>query len=440
MGISSRARLFVLLLAVILSAPAGLRAQTAEEGAAAGGKYTYSQEQLDRLLAPIALYPDTLLSQILMAATYPLEVVEADRWMKVNPSLSGDALDEALRQKPWDVSVKSLCRFPRLLATMSEKLDDTQSLGDAFLGQQDQVMDTIQRLRAKARAAGSLVSTDKQRVYVQDQDISIEPVTPDVIYVPAYDPCWAYGPWWYPVCYPPWFWWPGFAVSVGFFWGPPIFVGPIDFWCGFFWQRHRLFVNVNKTFVVGRVGITRLHGGVEVWEHNPSHRRGVAYRSPDTARRFGQIPRPGVEARRAFRGFAPEGRGTAPMARPEGPSRRMGPEGRQAVPPFAGRGGAEGLSRPPVERNMRPEGRAFPGSRPGGEMSVPRPPSVPQPRTFSPFEGFGHSGPEVRQHSERGFQSMGGGARGGGFGGGEPRGGGSVQVPGGGGRGGGRGR
>ena len=400
MRINTKKQVLVWLLAVVMAVPAGLWAQTTEEGAAAEQKYVYSQEQLDRLLTPIALYPDTLLSQILMASTYPLEIVEADRWLKKNPNLSGDTLDNALKDKPWDVSVKSLCHFPRVLAMMSEKLDNTESLGDAFLGQQDQVMDTIQKLRAKARAAGHLATTDKQKVVVQDQYISIDPVTPEVVYVPAYDPCWVYGPWWYPVCAPPWFWWPDIVVGVGFFWGPPIFVGPIDFWCGFFWHRHRLFVNFNKTFVVGRIGITRMHGGVEVWQHNPIHRRGVAYRNPATAHQFGQIPRPGVEARRAFRGFAPEG----------------------------------GAGRPEFERG-RPEGSTAPRFQQRGEFRTPAPQQLEQPRA-NPFEGFGHSGPEVRQHSERGFQSMGSGRQGGSFGAGS-RGGGSGGAHGGGG---GRGR
>ena len=402
MGINAKTRVLVWLLVVMLSVPMGLGAQTPEEGAASTEKYMYSQEQLDQLLAPIALYQDPLLSQILMAATYPLEIVEADRWLKKNPNLSGDRLDDALKEKPWDVSVKSLCHFPMVLAMMSEKLDNTQALGEAFLGQQDQVMDTIQKLRAKARSAGNLASTDKQKVIVEDQYISIDPVAPEVIYVPAYDPCWVYGPWWYPVCSPPWFWWPNLVVGVGFFWGPPIFVGPIDFWCGFFWHRHRLFVNFNKAFVVGRIGITRMHGGVEVWQHNPIHRRGVAYRNPATARQFGQVPRPGVEARRAFRGFAPEGRGTTPMVRPGGAPRQVMPE--------------RGPGRPGFEQRGRPEGSTAPRFQQRGEIRTPGPQHFEQPRV-NPFEGFGHSGPEVGQHSERGFQSMGGGHRGGGFGG-----------------------
>ena len=144
-----KAIIWLLMLSLVLPMP--LIAQVAEERAATQQPQTYSQEELDRLLAPIALYPDTLLSQILMASTYPLEVVEADRWLKKNQSLTGDLLDTALQKKSWDVSVKSLCHFPSVLAMMSDKLDLTNELGNAFLDQQDQVMDRIQGLRVKAQ-------------------------------------------------------------------------------------------------------------------------------------------------------------------------------------------------------------------------------------------------------------------------------------------------
>src|SRR5512137_2941398 len=132
-------------LALFLILPLSVTAQQTEDGYDQQTQ-VYSQEELDRLLAPIALYPDALLSQILMASTYPLEIVEADRWLRQNPSLTGDRLDDALKDMPWDVSVKSLCHFPRVLAMMDERLQETTDLGNAFLGQQDQVMDTIQNL------------------------------------------------------------------------------------------------------------------------------------------------------------------------------------------------------------------------------------------------------------------------------------------------------
>ncbi len=362
--------------------------------------YTYTQEQLDQMLAPIALYPDTLLSQILMASTYPLEVVEADRWLKQNPGLTGDRLDQALNDKPWDVSVKSLCHYPQVLSMMDDKLQVTTDLGNAFLSQQAQVMDTIQKLRARAQTQGNLQTTEQQKVIVQDRDIIIEPAYPDVVYVPAYDPCWVYGPWWYPACSPLWFWYPGLVIGVGFFWWPRIFIGPIDFWCGFFWHRHSIFVNINKTVFINRIGVTRMHGGVETWTHDPFHRRGVVYRDNATARRFGQTGPPGAEARHAFRGFEPGGRG----------AQRIGPE--QTRP--------QGVERPGVQPRPAPSGaatgsRTFAQPRGGFGSSTPA-----QPGGGSAFQGFGRSGIESHQQSERGHQSMGASSRGGGFGGGAP--------------------
>ncbi len=457
-------RLFVWMLALLLAAPMQLAApvqvaaQDEPSTSAEEQPYLYSQEQLDSLLAPIALYPDVLLSQILMASTYPLEVVEADRWLKENPSLSGEGLDTALMEKPWDVSVKSLCHFPRVLASMSQDLEETNDLGNAFLSQQDQVMDTIQRLRATAQAEGNLRSNDRERVTVEGQDIAIEPVAPDVVYVPAYDPCWVYGPWWYPACSPLWFWYPDLVVGVGFFFGPPCFVGRLDGWSGFRWHRHAIFVNVGKAGGVGRLGVTRMHGGVEIWRHDPLHRRGVAYRSPAVARQFGQMSRPGVEARRSFRGFATQGAppggregaqgfgrpGIAPRTLPQGQPRSEGSGGRTGG---FGRPGTSLREGPGVQpRQFAPQPRAQESERPGAGISPPPVQSAPrfaEPRSSGAFEGFGQSRSEVQQHSERGWQSMGGprgGEPGGGFRGqsfgGAGRSGGAL----GGGRGGNRGR
>ena len=144
----------------------------------------FKQEELDQLLAPIALYPDSLLAQIFMAATYPLEVVQAGKWTKANQNLKGDALAAALEKQDWDPSVKSLVNFPQVLDMMNEKLDWTQKLGDTFLAQQKEVMDTVQKLRAKAEAQGNLKTTDQQNVVVEKetQTIIIESANPQVVY------------------------------------------------------------------------------------------------------------------------------------------------------------------------------------------------------------------------------------------------------------------
>ena len=157
----------------------------------------FKAEQLDQLLAPIALYPDALLAQILMAATYPLEIVKADRWLQ-DPShanLRGDQLAEAIEAETWDPSVKSLVPFPQILRIMSQELDWTEQLGDAVVAQQPDVMDAVQRLRHEAAAAGTLWSNAQQRVTTERQGIVIEPANPEFVYPPTYNPAGVYGPW-----------------------------------------------------------------------------------------------------------------------------------------------------------------------------------------------------------------------------------------------------
>jgi hypothetical protein len=181
-------------------------ATAAAKPAPAAGAAAFSQQELDQLLAPIALYPDALLAQVLMASTYPLDVVSAERWVKANPGLKDKALQDALEKQPWDPSVKSLAVFPQVLMMMSEELDWTQKLGDAFLAQQKDVLATAQALRAKAQAQGNLKDTKEQKVVTEKVEsttvIKIEPTNPEVVYVPTYNPTVVYGSWWYPA-YPP---------------------------------------------------------------------------------------------------------------------------------------------------------------------------------------------------------------------------------------------
>ncbi|HET9884973.1 MAG TPA: DUF3300 domain-containing protein, partial [Candidatus Binatia bacterium] len=177
----------------------------------------FRQEELEQILAPIALHPDPLVPQILMASTYPLEVVLADRWTKQNGSLKGDALTKALEAQDWDPSVKSLVNFPQVLAMMSEQLDWTQKVGDAFLQDQKRVLDTIQSLRAKAQASGNLQTTKEQIVIVEEKIIKIEPASPQVVYVPTYNPTVVYGAWPYPA-YPPYYYYPpGYVATTAAF-------------------------------------------------------------------------------------------------------------------------------------------------------------------------------------------------------------------------------
>ncbi len=291
-----------LILMNLIILPGGLKAQDAGEPAPDD---KFSREELAQMLAPIALYPDSLLAQILMAATYPLEVVEAERWIRQNKDLKGDTLDNALQEKTWDPSVKSLCHYPDVLFAMSDRLDQTRTLGDAYLAQQDDVMTTVQELRRKADEQGNLRTTKEQQVIVEREAIRIEPANPEIVYVPVYDPVYVYGPWWYPA-YPPWYWYypSGVIVTGGFItFGPSFFIGLDLFsWCWFDWHSHYIYVDYYRT--------RHFHhhydghkGGHQNWKHDPRHRRGVAYRDRRTGDRFGDRPARKSRSDRAVRGY-----------------------------------------------------------------------------------------------------------------------------------------
>ena len=240
-----------------------------------------SEAQLDQLVAPIALYPDTLLAQVLMAATYPLEVVQADRFAKANKGLKGDKLTQALDKKDWDPSVKQLVSTPTVLAMMSDQLDWTEKLGDAVLAQQADVMDAVQRLRAEAQANGKLETTKQQKVTVNQeatkQVIEIAPASSGVVYVPYYDPAIVYGAWPYPD-YPPYYYPPpagyiyGGAIARGLAWGAAFAIGN-EIWDNINWDRGDINVNIDRN--VNR----NAERNFTKWEHNSYHRRGVSYNS-----------------------------------------------------------------------------------------------------------------------------------------------------------------
>jgi len=249
----------------------------------------FNDQRLEEIAAPIALYPDSLLMQIFMAATYPLEVVEADRWLR-KQSLSGDALDEALKSRDWDASVKSLCTLPDVLSKMSENLDWTRDMGDAFLASQSELLDAVQRLRGKARETGHLETTPEQTVTVQqDQLIVIKSSQPEVIYVPTYSPTIVYGTWPYTTVYyaplytpPP----PGYgalAFTTGVIVGAALWGN-----CNWRWGHSNVNINVNHYNNFNRNTNNNFRNvSNNRWQHQPEHRKGVNYRDRDTARRFG---------------------------------------------------------------------------------------------------------------------------------------------------------
>jgi hypothetical protein len=276
-----------------------------------------SSEQLEQLVAPIALHPDTLVAEMLMASTYPLEVVEAARWSDKNKSLKGEQLKAAADKQTWDDSVKTLTATPDVLASMSEHLDWTQKLGNAVLAQQADVMDAIQRLRSKAQANNKLTSTKEQTVSVAPaassdaqtsgnvQPIVIEPTQPDTIYVPYYDPAVVYGDWPYSD-YPPYYFTPpgyigGAAIATGIAFAAGVAVGAWainnNYWGGSInWRGNG--INVNRPVH---------HAASNNWTHNPDHRHGVRYNNASVAQRFGQSDRhKGAQARLDYRGHSGE--------------------------------------------------------------------------------------------------------------------------------------
>ena len=231
---------------------------------------TQTPEQLQRLVAPIALYPDSLVAQVLAASTFPEQVVEADRWVQANPDLKGDELGKAVDQQPWDPSVKALAAFPTVLGNMDKNLSWTSSLGDAYYNQQQDVMDAVQVMRKKAEDAGNLKTTPQQKVVEQDSAIDIEPADPDEVYVPAYNPWLVYGypvvawPGWYP--YPGiWFGGPYLSFGIGF---------PIGWYGGFGWGWGHWGFNWHNHYAMYNGG--RYYSGSRTFYNRSAAGRGAA--------------------------------------------------------------------------------------------------------------------------------------------------------------------
>lgn len=347
----------------------------------AGEQPDFSPEELEQLMAPIALYPDSLLSQILMASTYPVEVVEAERWAKENASLKGGALAQALEQRTWDPSVKSLVEFPDVLAMMSQNLSTTVKIGDAFIGQQKETMAAIQRLRAKAKGTGNLASTPEQRVETKTdagtEVIVIESSSPEVIYVPQYNPTVVYGSWPYPA-YPPYPYYPpgyvasnllsfGVGVACGVAWGYA--------WGNCNWGGGDVDIDINRNANFNRQ-IDRskyaARGERGTWQHDPAHRQGASYRNAAAADRAGaaRASDRAAQSRNEFRGRADAGR------------RDIAAGGADSV-----RGGAG-------DRGARPS--AQPAQRGGARNDGGR---------QSGFSGAQGGGPAAREASQRGSTS-----------------------------------
>jgi hypothetical protein len=372
-----------LLSAVLLFAtwPVNLSAnQDAQPPAQTAPVPPYTQqtpEQLQQLVAPIALYPDSLVAQILAASTFPEQVVQADRWVQSHPDLKGEALGQAVDQQPWDPSVKALTAFPTVLGNMDKNLSWTSSLGDAYYNQQQGVMDAVQVMRQKAEQAGTLQSTPQQTVTTQGSTVVIQPAVPDVVYVPAYDPWLVYG---YPIVP-----WPGWYPYPGIWYGGPYLSFGIGFGIGFF----------------GGFGWGWPHWGFDwhnryvIYNHNRYFSRSTTFYNRNNFYRGGG----------ARGGFA---------ARP-------GAGGRPPAGNFGGRGEVYnrpgGTTRPFNGNNQAARGYAEPRGQSGTRSGA--------------FSGYGQGG-QSRSYSSRGSSSFGGGASGGG-GGSAPHGGGGGARGGGGG-------
>ena len=275
-------------------------------------------EQLDSLVAPIALYPDPLLAQVLAASTYPLEIVQLQQWLARNPNLKDKALADAVAKEPWDPSVQALAGLPEMVKRLANEIQWTTDLGNAFLAQQSDVMEAVQRMRKRASEKGQLKSTEQQKVETKvvesKQVIVIEQANPQVVYLPSYDPVVVWGAPYYPyppIYYPGWGYYAGAAAisfgigfAMGAFWG-----GGWGWGCG--WGGNDININRNNNFnrntnigggnrnqvnPLGNRGGDGLGGnrggaGGNKWQHNPSHRGGAPYRDRATADRFGGTTR-----------------------------------------------------------------------------------------------------------------------------------------------------
>ena len=385
---SIRVRTGLVAAAMMLTCSPGWTQQppAAPEPATTPAAKTFSQQDLDQILAPVALYPDALLAQILMASTYPLEIVEAARWAKANPNIKGTALPDALQKQTWDPSVKSLATVPQVLGQMNDKLDWTQKLGDAFLAQQKEVMATVQSLRAKAHAAGNLKSTEQQVVKSEKEGTQtiyvIESSKPEVIYVPTYNPYVVYGTWWYP--YPPYYMYPphyvyppGVAFATGVVVGAAI-------WGSCNWHHGgSVYVNVNHYNSFNRTTINNPN-----WNHNVDHRKGVAYRDQKVAQQYNRGSNAqAAKAREEFRG----------RTETQGPGRDQFEQGARQESRNAGSRDTAGAG--------QSQARTAPADRSGGSFADTR-------GNYGGFSGAG-SGASARAASARGNVSMsrGGGRR-----------------------------
>jgi Protein of unknown function (DUF3300) len=392
-------RKFLYLVVFVSMTSVGLLGASAQQNA----EDKLGREKLEQLVAPIALYPDALLSQVLMASTYPLEIVQAARWSSKNPKVKGTALENAMQQQTWDASVKSLTAFPDVLRMMNDKLDWTQDLGNAFLAQQQDLLAAVQTLRLRAEKAGNLKSTKQQKVTKSTKSgsatkyIVIEPASPKVVYVPAYNPTIVYGTWPYPA-YPPYYYYPpGYVAGSAFWFATGVAVGSA-LWGNCNWGRNEVNININRYNQFNRTNINNNR-----WQHNSVHRKGVPYANRNVANRYGPSPQ-NVRSREQFRGRAEAGRKQLSRTSTQKAARQAT---KRKTPRATDRSRKQVASRGKAQRRTPHRKTTTRRSTAGRSRTPPRSTS----RRSSAYSGVG-SGRQARQYSSRGRQSRGrGGGR-----------------------------
>ena len=397
----------IALLLALVFVPSGTGSAQEQPASAQPQQQLLDAGQLDQLVAPIALYPDPLVAQVLMASTYPLEVVQADRFAKANKKLKGDKLKESVAKQDWDESIKELVSTPTVLATMSDQLDWTQKLGDAVLAQQADVMDAIQRLRAKTQANGKLETTKQQTVTVKQeadqQVIEIEPASPDVVYVPYYDPAVVYGEWSYPE-YPPYYYPPpsgyivGGAIATGLAWGAAYAVGREIWNDNIDWNGGDIDIDVDRNIDIDRnVDIDR-----NKWQHDSRHRRGVSYKNDAVRNKFAKADTRPADRKLDFRGRSGE-----QVLKPGTGDRRPGGADRAGLggdrPDLGGKGPGQRPDIGQIQQGLKERSgkqATLQGRKP--DLGGAKPKSRPGANAFDRSDG-----PKAKDFSKRGQASLG---------------------------------
>jgi hypothetical protein len=434
------------------TAPAG------QAGQQTPGQDLFPPDQIEQLVAPIALYPDALIAQMLMAATYPLDVVQADRWMRDREDLEGEALEKAAEEQPWDPSIKTLVFFPSVLQFMSENLDWTQDLGDAMLAQQGEVMAAVQKLRNDAQDAGTLETTEQQRVETEGDTIVIQPADPEVVYVPTYNASAVYGQTappattYYPATYTTPVTttdassssdsWINFGVgalaggllTAAILWdkndynvyyggrgryGAPGYWGSSSYWGGG-WKQP---VNINRDFNISR-GDVNIDREIKKWEHNPERRGSVRYRDNSTKQKYASVRKERSIDREVARGRDPDRQrpgiggdkrpGTKPAQRPatRDASRPSKPTAKPAKKPTAKpaqRSAAKSAAKPAKKPAAKPAQR--PARSGGGNRTAFNVNKGSHARAASNRGAASRGGSRPAKRSGGGHRSGGGGRR-----------------------------